>query len=67
MDEIFAIPLDLKDAVPAIIVGQGIGITQAPAWFEDDKLSGSHISERVSQQIHLQRMIARPFHLFAVA
>ena len=49
---------NLQGSVPALIVSQGVGITQARSWFNDDKLSGGLIFERVSHHIDLQRMIA---------
>lgn len=49
---------NLQGSVPASMVSQGVGITQARSWFNDDKLSGGLIFERVSHHIDLQRMIA---------
>ena len=49
---------DLEEARPALLVSQGVGITQARSWFGDDRLSGGLIFERVSHHIDLQRMIA---------
>ena len=45
------------DAQVALIVSQGIGVTQARSWFHDDTLSGGLIFERVSHHIDLHRFI----------
>lgn len=49
---------DLRNAQAAMLVSQGVGITQARSWFRDDRLSGGLLFERVSHHIDLQRMIA---------
>lgn len=58
LDDLLSIPVDLEGSVPALMVSQCVGITQARTWFKDDKLSGGLIFERVSHHIDLQRMIA---------
>jgi len=58
LDDLISIPLDQEGSVPALMVSQGVGITQARTWFKDDRLSGGLIFERVSHHIDLQRMIA---------
>ena len=58
LDDLLSIDENLQGSVPASIVSQGVGITQARSWFNDDKLSGGLIFERVSHHIDLQRMIA---------
>lgn len=42
----------------ALMISQGLGVTQARSWFGDPRLSGGLVFERVSHHIDLQRMIA---------
>ncbi|MEZ5778058.1 MAG: Gfo/Idh/MocA family oxidoreductase [Paracoccaceae bacterium] len=58
LDNLGPVHDDLQVAKPALMVSQGVGITQARSWFNDDRLSGGLIFERVSHHIDLQRMIA---------
>lgn len=58
IDNLALLERDLQTNHPALLVSQGVGITQARNWFKDDKLSGGLIFERVSHHIDLQRRIA---------
>ncbi len=58
IDNLGPVWCNLQQAWPALLVSQGVGITQARSWFRDDRLSGGLIFERVSHHIDLQRMIA---------
>jgi len=58
LDYLAPLDMDLQRAQPALLISQGVGITQARPWFTDDRLSGGLIFERVSHHIDLQRMIA---------
>lgn len=58
IDNLAPIERDLACSRPALLVSQGVGITQARNWFKDDRLSGGLIFERVSHHIDLQRKIA---------
>lgn len=58
IDNLSLIEHDLRTSRPALLVSQGVGITQARTWFTDDRLSGGLIFERVSHHIDLQRKIA---------
>ena len=42
----------------ALLISQGLGVTQARSWFGDPRLSGGLVFERVSHHIDLQRMLA---------
>ena len=58
LDNLASVRGDLRTSTPALLVSQGVGVTQARPWFADDRLSGGLIFERVSHHIDLQRMIA---------
>lgn len=58
IDNLALLERDLQTNRPALLVSQGVGITQARSWFKDDKLCGGLIFERVSHHIDLQRKIA---------
>jgi predicted dehydrogenase len=58
IDNLGLLERDLNASAPAILVSQGVGITQARSWFTDNRLSGGLIFERVSHHIDLQRKIA---------
>lgn len=58
IDNLALLDRDLQRHRPAILVSQGVGITQARPWFTDNRLSGGLIFERVSHHIDLQRKIA---------
>jgi myo-inositol 2-dehydrogenase/D-chiro-inositol 1-dehydrogenase len=47
----------LRGQEPALLVSQGIGITQARSWFTDPRQSGRLVSERASHHVDLQRAI----------
>ena len=57
LDNLTPVESDLRTSRPAILVSQGVGITQARPWFTDDNLSGGLIFERVSHHIDLQRKL----------
>lgn len=58
IDNLMLVEGDLLTSRPAVMVSQGVGITQARSWFTDNRLSGGLIFERVSHHIDLQRKIA---------
>lgn len=58
LDNLGSLGKDLEKSSPALLLSQGVGITQARSWFKDDRLSGGLLFERVSHHIDLQRMIA---------
>jgi myo-inositol 2-dehydrogenase / D-chiro-inositol 1-dehydrogenase len=62
IDNLGLLERDLLTSTPAILVSQGVGITQARSWFTDNRLSGGLIFERVSHHIDLQRKIAGEVH-----
>ncbi len=48
----------LEDQRIAMLLSQGVGITQARPWWGDSRLSGGLVYERASHHIDLQRMVA---------
>ena len=48
----------LDDQRIAMLLSQGVGITQARPWWADTRLSGGLVYERASHHIDLQRMLA---------
>lgn len=58
VDSLPALRSELARAPVALLISQGIGITQARSWFRDSRLSGGLVYERVSHHIDLQRMLA---------
>ena len=58
VDALANLQAETRNAQTALLISQGIGITQARSWFNDSRLSGGLVFERVSHHIDLQRMIA---------
>ena len=58
LDFLARVTPSFNDAPVALMVSQGVGITQARSWFQDDTLSGGLIFERVSHHIDLHRLLA---------
>ena len=48
----------LRDESIALMISQGVAVTQSRPWFADSRLSGGLLFERVSHHIDLQRMLA---------
>lgn len=57
VDGLAQLRTELAAAEVALLISQGIGITQARSWFGDSRLSGGLVYERVSHHIDLQRML----------
>lgn len=57
-EAVAAVAAALGDRRVALLLSQGVGITQARGWFGDERLSGGLMFERASHHIDLQRMLA---------
>lgn len=58
LDSLDGLRSEVRDSGVALLLSQGIGITQARSWFDDRRLSGGLMFERVSHHLDLQRHFA---------
>lgn len=58
LDPLLGVRARLRGEEIAMMISQGVAMTQSRAWFADSRLSGGLLFERVSHHIDLQRMLA---------